>query len=188
MSSVFRILGWILGVITAVGAGAYFFLYLARWEWHRGLIAGLIFVAAEIAIATAMILRTQQGKSATPDRQIRELPTQRYPTSVPRSPHDFRWLDAPGDRYGVFIPVLLSGGVIMSAVGWVIEKIAGSTSGESRGEAGLEKLGLPDGGLVPSDDEARAMRINQQDDRALRHLLGPYAQPERASQPGAGEQ
>jgi hypothetical protein len=38
-----------LGVATALGSGAYIFIYLYRWEWNRALIAGMIFIAAEIA-------------------------------------------------------------------------------------------------------------------------------------------
>lgn len=174
MTGIFSKLGWAIGAVTVIGSGVYFFLYLARWEWHRGLIAGVVLVAAEVALATAMIIRAIHGKSTTPEPGIERLPMQKLAASVPRDPHDFKWL-GPGDRYGVFIPVLLSGGVIMSAVGWVVEKVAGGASGGSRQEADLQAIGLPEGGLVPSTAEARASKMNHHDDQALRRLLGPYA-------------
>jgi hypothetical protein len=74
----------------------------------------------------------------------------------PRKP--FAWLTP--DRTNVFVPVLLGAGVIMSAVAWVVEKLARATAGTSmeRGLAlRLEPLAPPAGGLLDRSPDAYAM-------------------------------
>ena len=46
------------GVVAVLAAsGAYALIYLFRWEWHRAIITALFFVAAEIGLGLALILR-----------------------------------------------------------------------------------------------------------------------------------
>ena len=47
----------LLAGIVLVLSGAYMMIYLYRWEWNRAIISGVFFVAAEVALATSMILR-----------------------------------------------------------------------------------------------------------------------------------
>ena len=40
----------LFGVVVMAATALYFFVYLWRWEWNRALIAGVLFVAAEVAM------------------------------------------------------------------------------------------------------------------------------------------
>ena len=46
----------LLGAVALVASGVYTVVYLYRWEWHRAIIAGVLFVGTEVALATAAIL------------------------------------------------------------------------------------------------------------------------------------
>ena len=52
-----QLLGRLLAVIVLVTSGAYFIIYLYRWEWNRAQISGLIFVATELTVLGSMLLR-----------------------------------------------------------------------------------------------------------------------------------
>jgi hypothetical protein len=52
-----RKLAWALALIVAMSALSYSAVSLARWEWTRALYFGLVFLAAEVAVATALVLR-----------------------------------------------------------------------------------------------------------------------------------
>ena len=49
-------IAYVVGFLVIVASGAYFFIYLYRWEWNRALVAGLLFVSAEIGIGIALVL------------------------------------------------------------------------------------------------------------------------------------
>ena len=129
-------------VVVLVASGMYLLVYLYRWEWNRAMISGLFFVIAEIALATATIGRRLGRVERALDDGL----------SAERSAADddgatvvaFPWLE-PGS-FGVFIPVLLGVGAILSALAYVVERIAAATSGEGR-SAGSPPLALPPGGL-----------------------------------------
>lgn len=140
-------------LLVAVGAsGIYLFVYLYRWEWHRALVAGVLFVAAEIALAAAAILdrlrsiesRLQAGAAtaAAPD------PLARLQESAPEPRTSFDWLSRQGGELSVFVPLLLGAGVVLSAAAWVVERLARATAGPvlERGLAlRLSPLGMPAG-------------------------------------------
>ena len=42
-------------VVTLLTSGAYVFVYLYRWEWNRALVSGVIFLAAEVALVSAVL-------------------------------------------------------------------------------------------------------------------------------------
>jgi hypothetical protein len=170
-----RRIAQVLAVATLVGAGSYLFLYLYRWEWNRALTAGIFVLVAEIALATSAILgrisrlerkleaagtatSRSTGRSAAPRpvdvrvlRRVQEAPVTR---------DHFAWLASSTDenRSNVFVPVLMGAGVVMSALAWVVERLARSTAGPAL-ERGLVRkfepltLDLPEG-LVPAPPAA----------------------------------
>ena len=136
----------LLGVIVLLATGLYFFVYLWRWEWNRAMVAGLLFVAAEVGMATALVLRRigRLGQMAAPEvvARIRE-------TAPPPRDH-FEWLKPRGEM-GVFVPVLLGVGAVASALAWLVERLARATAGPAleRGLAGrMAPLAWPASGLA----------------------------------------
>ena len=174
-----RALGWLIAGATLLASGVYFFRYLYYWEWHRALITGIILVAAEVALAGGLILRkigrlqreTEQARSSAADPAV----LARIRQAAPERDH-FAWLSPRNGNVSVFITVLLGGGVIVSAVAWAVEKIAGSTTTPALEEglaSRLSTIGFPDGGLVPDEDELLATEGPYRSDEELRLLLGP---------------
>ena len=149
----------ILGVAVLVATGLYFFVYLWRWEWNRALIAGVLFVATETAMATASVLgrlRRIDDRLAAVDPRV----LGRIRESAP-PPHDhFEWLSPKSGHMGVFVPVLIGMGVVASGLAWLVERLARATAGPvlERGLAGrLAPLSWPADGLLPADDDPAAM-------------------------------
>jgi hypothetical protein len=134
--STHRILLGLPRLLTAVVlalSGAYLLIYLYRWEWNRAIISGLFFVTAEVAMATAMIMRRLRAledglehASRRPEADAQVLARIRQ-ADVAR-PHPFRWLAPDPGRTSVFVPVLLGAGVILSALAYVVERIAEATA------------------------------------------------------------
>jgi hypothetical protein len=164
-----RVLGRVLVVVVLVASGAYFLVYLYRWQWNRALVSGLFFVAAEIAVVASVLLRRLQ---AIEDR-IEELKDRPAPASPPDAleairssappPQDrFAWLKESQSRTNVFIPVLLGAGVLLSGIATVVERIAGATAKpvlEHRLALRLQPLAMPAGGLLgPAAPVAMASR------------------------------
>ena len=159
-----------VAVLAAATCGAYTLVYLYRWEWHRAILAGVFLVVAEVALATAVLLRrlaaidrrlTEVVESgARPGPQPEILVHLREAAPEPRPP--FAWL-AP-DRLGVFLPILLGAGVLASAAAWVVESLGRKTARpalERRLAARLEVFALPAGGLLgpgPAGPVLRARR------------------------------
>ena len=148
-----RRIGLAVLVLTAAFASWYFFLYLTRWEWNRAIISGVIFIAAEIALLGTLVLgriarlhddvRDLKDRPAEPRAEIVERV--RDADSGPRDP--FAWLSPKDGRTSVFIPVLLGAGVIVSALAWVVERLARWTTNPRRERAlafDLEAIALPD--------------------------------------------
>ncbi len=142
-----KLLGGVVMATTAV----YFFVYLWRWEWNRALIAGVLFVAAEVAMASATVLNRLHGlseKLSTPDPAV----LARIRESAPPPRDHFEWLSPKSGQMGVFVPVLIGMGVVASGLAWLVERLARSTAGPvmERGLAArLGPLAWPAGGLVP---------------------------------------
>lgn len=169
-----RRLAWFIAIVTALGAGGYTLVSILRWEWHRAIVFALVFVAVEVGLGIAWLYRAVGPDEEPPEH--RDVPQR-------GRPHQFDWLDAPGDRFGVFIPLLLGSGVIISAVAKVVERVASSTgdsdpSGLHR-PAGYAPIAFPPADLVPSDEVVRATGLPTDDDAQLRRLLGPFAVADR---------
>ncbi|MGV3760324.1 MAG: hypothetical protein ACO1PW_12425 [Actinomycetota bacterium] len=121
-----RLLAWVVLLVS----GLYLIVYLYRWEWNRAIISGLFFVAAEVALVSGMLHRRLRAIEAAvqdggPARShaltsLRATPAAR--------PNPFRWLD-PRDRpLSVFVPVLLGAGVILSALAYLVQRVAEVTA------------------------------------------------------------
>ena len=162
------------GVVAAVAAaapGAYLVIYLFRWEWHRAIVAGLLFVAAEVALAAGMILRRLTGLAARLDRiEGGGAPSEALPAvlahvraAAPPPVNRFAWLEP--DRTNVFLPILLGAGVLASALAWVVEGVSRATARpalERRLALRLATLSPPAGGLlVPVTADPPGMAVRQ---------------------------
>lgn len=182
-----RAFSWLVGVVTLLATGAYLFVYIYRWEWHRALLVGVLFLGCLVALTAALVLRRlaslEQHLTRTAaahddgDLVLRRL------RSAPVDTAPFPWL-APErlSQTHVFIPVLLGGGVVVSALAWLVERVAGRSArtgveAELAGE--LHGIAFPTTPLVPTDAELLACDEHCTDDPRLRLLLGPAAHRDR---------
>ncbi|MGQ0520526.1 MAG: hypothetical protein ACT4PX_05150 [Actinomycetota bacterium] len=128
----------LMGAVAA--SGVYLFVYLFRWEWHRALVAGVLFVGAEIALASAAILdrlraiesRLQAGApagaGAAPAAGGPEA-LERLREAQPEPRTNFDWLTRQSGEMSVFVPLLLGAGVVLSGMAWIVERLARATAG-----------------------------------------------------------
>jgi hypothetical protein len=144
----------LLGGIVLVASGGYMLVYLFRWEWNRAIISGLFFLAAEIALASSMILRrlrsVEQRPAVSPEAAAAAYEKLRH-AEVER-PKPFRWLSATnGSTLPVLVPVLLGAGAVLSAIAYVIERIAEATALPAFDRQVAQRLAVmapPAGGLL----------------------------------------
>lgn len=145
-----RVASRVMALIVLVASGVYVIVYLYRWEWNRAVMSGIFFLAAEIAlIGTAIVTRLRAlerqvgtGNGAAPG-----------PADQERSRH-FAWLEESSGGFGVFIPILLGAGVILSLIAWVVERVARFVTAPLAGERAvspLAGLAVPDGGLLAAN-------------------------------------
>lgn len=151
----------LLATVTLAASGGYLFVYLYRWEWNRALISGVIFLAAEVAVVgwalnSKLTEVAQQVDGARARRIGAHLDEARDRPSTA-----FDWL-RPGDRVGVFVPILMGAGLFLSAVAWVVEKLGRATAGRAndrRLASSLSRLAPPRGGFLDdADDPLRDLR------------------------------
>jgi len=167
-----RRLTWLLAGVTLVVAGAYSVVSLNRWEWNRALYFGLVFLAAEVALGFGLVLRRLGGRLAAqgePDPQV----LARIRSTRPRV-NRFEWLDPTSGRLNVFITMLVGGGIVLSGLAWLVDKVAASTTTpiqEQRLARDLGGIRYPRGGLVVDDVTVLAQAVPYCDDPQLRRLL-----------------
>lgn len=168
-----RRIGFAAGAVTMAAAGWYFVVYLGRWEWNRAIVAGVIFLAAEVGLLGALLLdRLSQLNRRVGELEVGRPQPQPPPSTVdvrvlehiqdaaPPPKNPFAWLKDDPNQLSVFVPVLLGAGVLLSGAAWVVERIGRLTAGSTL-EHGLarrlEVLALPPGGLLGerSDDPFR---------------------------------
>ena len=161
-----------LGLVVLLSSGVYVFVYLYRWEWNRALFAAALFIATEMALlGTAVLgrLRTvMTGLEELRHRPVDPLVLARIQETAPARRDHFAWLSPEREELGVFVPVLMGAGVVLSGVAWLVERLAGAsaTPALERGLAGrLSKLSLPEGGLVGEGDHPLSL------------LAGPHHYP-----------
>lgn len=161
MSSTARRIGVVSAVVVMAVSGWYVFVYLYRWEWNRALVSGIIFLAAEIGLLGAAVL----DRLSRVGRRLDELDPHRRPTDervlrrlrehAPEPPKPFAWMD--GSRTSVFVPALLGAGAVLSALAWVVDRIARATAAPAMEEGLARRLPwlhpLPGGilGEAPAD-------------------------------------
>ena len=150
----FRRLAYVFGGLAFAMAGAYLFVYLFRWEWNRAMMAGLIFIAAEIGLVAAAILervKSIETRISQIDRaEHAELLARLQENSAPPKER-FAWLTKDSDNLNVFIPFLMGAGLLASGVAWVLERVARATAKpvlENRLAMRLAPLAMPAGGLT----------------------------------------
>jgi len=125
-----RKLGFAIGLASLLGSAIYFFVYLARWEWNRALISGMLLLIVEVLVLGALLLgrlsRVERAVAATPGRSAsanRTLEHLRH--TRPSTGRPFAWLDPTTSRgTNVFVPVLMGAGVVVSALAWLVERVA----------------------------------------------------------------
>jgi hypothetical protein len=147
-----RRLSYAIGLVALLGAGFYVFVYLYRWEWNRALVAGMIFIAAEIALVSALLFERikaleERIKRAEPSGDVLE----QIKEATPEPSHPFAWLNAERDNLNVFVPVLMGAGIVISAVAWLVERVATFTAKpalERRLAARLAPVSVPAGVLT----------------------------------------
>lgn len=151
-----RRIGVGIALVTLAVSAYYVLAYLFLWEWNRALIAGVFFLAIEVALGHLLVL-DRVARIETRIDQLDDRAAQRRTIDVLHAhappPRDrFAWLD-PRDspQLGVFVPILLGAGVVLSGTAWVIERVARAVTGPAR-ERGLatrlDALSVPPGGLL----------------------------------------
>lgn len=166
---------WVFAAGTFFGAMAYSIISLNRWEWNRALFFGLVVVVAEIGLATGLILRKLDSMTeARYEREREELRGVLRDARPPR--HRFAWLDPKEvvSRSNVFITMLVGGGVLLSGVAWVLDKVASKTTTslrEGRLAGDLTRISYPEDGLLVDDVTVLAQSVPHFDDPDLRTLL-----------------
>ena len=144
-----------LGVVVLVASGTYVFVYLYRWEWNRALFCAALFIATEVALGMTWLMERLRGltdavnrlQSADPEVLARVRETR------PPARRPFAWLAPNADRMDVFVPILMGAGVVLSALAWLVERLARATAGptlERALAARLRSIALPESGLVPA--------------------------------------
>jgi len=160
---------WLAGIATLVAGAVYMIVSLNRWEWNRALFFGLIVLIAEVGLATGLILRKIETSGRRDPETLAVLRETRSP-----SPDRFAWLKESNGQLNVFITFLVGGGVILSGVAWVVDRLASKTStavGEERLAEQLHMIAYPPGGLVVDDVTVLAQDMPGADDEQLRKLL-----------------
>jgi hypothetical protein len=127
-----RLVSRLLTLVVLVVSGVYLLVYLYRWEWNRALISGLFFLAAEVAFVGSSVradLRGLAARTQTLETEAERRLHAELGASNARPARPFAWLgEAASTGTNVFVPVLLGAGVILSAVAFVVERIAGAAA------------------------------------------------------------
>ncbi|MCA1674801.1 MAG: hypothetical protein LC799_22285, partial [Actinobacteria bacterium] len=140
----------------------------------RAIYFGLVFLAAELAMATGLILRGLRSGAARRSPEADAEVLARLRATRPAHPNRFEWLEPVVGRTNVFITMLAGGGLLLSAIAWLVDQLASRTStpaGEVRLARQLARIGYPRGGLVVDDITVLAQAVPGCDDPQLRKLL-----------------
>ena len=167
-----KAIAWLAGIGTLLAALVYMVVSLHRWEWNRAVFFGLIVVIAEVALATGLVLRKLSDLQRA--RQVDPAVLAILRDGRPPSPDRFAWLKEASTRTNVFITFLVGGGVLLSAMAWVVDRVASRTStaqGEEKLAAELAPISYPRGGLVVDDITVLAQDVPGADDEQIHMLL-----------------
>jgi hypothetical protein len=166
---------WLTAGVSLLAAGYFSIVSLNRWEWSRALYFGLIFLIAEIGLATALVLRKLDQIQRPNEASVDPAVLSRLRESRD-STHRFEWLDARNltNRTNVFITLLIGGGVLLSGLAWLVDRVASITSTPVREQSlakELASINYPRGGLLVDDMSVLAQSVPGCDDPQLRKLL-----------------
>jgi len=174
-----RIIGWLAGIGTLLAGVLYMVVSLNRWEWNRALFFGLIVLIAEVGLATGLILR----RLARLEYNVTRVDPAVAPIlreTRPPSPDRFAWLRESSQDMNVFITFLVGGGVLLSGIAWVVDRVASKTSspaGEERLGRQLDPISYPAGGLLLDDITVLAQEVPGANDDQIRQLLRRGGRP-----------
>ena len=175
-------------ILTLLASGAYVFVYLNRWEWTRALFVGMVFIAAEVALVGWSIMqrlaRVERRVGAARD-EMSELFDQTVLMRIRQTRPDydrFGWLKESMSRTNVFITMVVGGGVLLSGLAWVVDRVAARTvvpSGERTLARELHSIAPPSGHLIADEASLIAQELPACDDPDLRLLVGDTGGPRR---------
>jgi hypothetical protein len=166
---------WVFALGTFLAAAVYSVISLSRWEWSRALYFGLVVLVAEVGLATGLVLRKldDEGRADVGDhREVQDI------LRSSRASRDrFRWLSPErlASRSNVFITMVVSGGILLSGLAWLLDKVAANTTTslqEGRLAGDLTRIAYPADGLLPDEVTVLAQQLPDLDDPELRMLLG----------------
>lgn len=181
-----RRLIWLIATITLLWCGSYVFIYLYRWEWHRALMMASFFIATEVAVATALIARAlhRTARPSSPDGGIAAASAtanDRVAAQLRQArPNRFEWLDSSMTRSNVFITMVVGGGVMVTGLAWLLDRLAATTAGQQLDQsiaARLEPIAFPARALVAEEWELATMDAALGDDPGIAVILGQTALP-----------
>jgi hypothetical protein len=173
-----KIIAWLAGIGTMLMGALYMVISLNRWEWNRALFFGLIVLIAEVGLATGLVLR----RLARMEYRMRVDPTvaKILRETRPPSPDRFAWLREKSGDLNVFITFIIGGGVIISGIAWIVDRIASKSSspaGEQRLGRELQSISYPSGGLLLDDVTVLAQEVPGANDEQIRRLLRRAGSP-----------
>ena len=168
-----KVIAWLAGIGTLLASSFYMILSLNRWEWNRALFFGLIVLIAEVALATGLILRrlARLEYNVKVDPAVMNILRE----TRPPTPDRFAWMREPTQQQlSVFITFLVGGGVILSGIAWLVDRVASKTSspaGEERLGRQISSISYPSGGLLLDDVTVLAQEVPGANDDQIRRLL-----------------
>jgi hypothetical protein len=175
-----RIIAWLAGIGTLLAGGVYMIVSLNRWEWNRALFFGLIVLISEVGLATGLVLRRlarlEYRLNRVEDPEVRNILRETRPPSRDR----FAWLRESPQQLNVFITFLVGGGVLISGIAWVVDRVASrstSPAGEEHLGRRLAPISYPSGGLLLDDITVLAQEVPGANDDQIRQLLRRGGRP-----------
>jgi hypothetical protein len=174
-----RILAWLAGIGTLLAGTFYLVISLNRWEWNRALFFGLIVLIAEVGLATGLVLRRitrlEHNLKRPSDAAVLQILSETRPTR-----DRFAWMRESSSQLNVFITFIIGGGVLLSGIAWIVDRVASKTSspaGEERLARQLYPISYPSGGLLLDDVTVLAQEVPGADDDQIRQLLRRGGRP-----------
>jgi hypothetical protein len=134
---------------------------------------------AEVGLATGLVLRRlarlEHNLRGPADPAVVQILSETRP-----SRDRFAWMRESSGQLNVFITFIVGGGLILSGVAWVVDRVASKTSspaGEERLARQLHPISYPAGGLLLDDITVLAQEVPGADDGQIRQLLRRGGRP-----------